>query len=134
MSEKPLWFCRKFFLPLCMDVCQELINGSVWNYYPCSKCGTIYRYDWCRILFSPSIYRIEEVDQISPYRNCVILVFVCLVLWPLRLAIHYYALWQIIIFKAIHACVHVCRFTILASGLSRLVEIHRIQYKSRLSS
>ena len=40
---------------------------------PFSKGGTIYRYDWYRILFSPSIYRIEEVDQISPYRNCVIL-------------------------------------------------------------
>ena len=41
---------------------------------PPSKGGTIYRYDWYRKLFSPSIYRIEEVDLISPYRKCVIFV------------------------------------------------------------
>ena len=39
-----------------------------------NKGGTIYRYDWYRILFSPSIYRIEGVDLISPYRKCVICV------------------------------------------------------------
>ena len=66
-----------------------------------TKGGTIYRCDWYHILFSPSIYRIEEVDQISPYRNRVIFVFVCVVLWPHQLAIHYNALnspW----FKILH--------------------------------
>ena len=60
-------------------------------------------------MFSPSIYRIEEGDQISPYRNRVIFVFVCVVLWPHGLAIHYNA-----------------------SGLSRLVKIHRIQGQKTL--
>ena len=55
-------------------------------------------------MFRPSIYYIEEGDQILPYWNRVIFVFVCVVLWPHGLAMHYNA-----------------------SGLSRLVEIHRIQ-------